>query len=209
MSSSLQIAIEHHKQGRIEEAKAEYKLLLSEQAENHHACYLLGSIYFSEQAYQEAEQYLEIAIQGQPPIIAAYSCLGHCYLNEQKFEDACKTLTEAIQIQPSYLEAWQGLSQAFVKTDRPKEAIMAAEYALKIDGSDSFNLFLLGQALEASGDSTAALKHYTEASLLSPDEADSLFHIGRIYLQQDQYDSAIDSLNKMLTLHWQGLRGKR
>ena len=105
---------------------------------------------------------------------------------EEKFQEAHDTFSRTVEIQPDYLEAWQGLAQACVNLKRPKEAINAAETALKID-ANAFNFVLLGEILETSGDIANALKHYKEASLLSSDNPDLLFKIGCLHFQQDEF----------------------
>jgi tetratricopeptide (TPR) repeat protein len=108
-------------QGRIDEAIAEYELVLATEPENARGHYGLGKIYYTEKdLYHEAVAELQRAITLEPRLLEAHLTLGDLYEEKGLYQEAIERYRSVLFIDPHHPGATYGLALAYGHVDIPR-----------------------------------------------------------------------------------------
>ncbi len=133
----LQVGLEHHKQGRLEEALAAYRRehrnALAQQPQDSyrlHNVYLgLGSIAEAHGQLQEAEEYYRKAIS----FPKAFKRLTALLIRQERYEETLALYQSLLQQNPWSAQLHSGTGIVLLKLQRPTEALQHFEHALSLD----------------------------------------------------------------------------
>src|SRR5438876_12321213 len=102
-AQAIQIALQHHRAGRLAEAEAIYRQVLQVEPKNIDALHLLGVL-----AHQTGNQDAAAQLIGQAIQLGggaeAYNNLGNVLKAQHKFQDASEAYRKAIELKPDYAE---------------------------------------------------------------------------------------------------------
>lgn len=119
-----------------------------------------------------------------------------------------KSITEKeqqVKKQPNSKSAHLELAQLYLQAKRFDDAIDECKAVLKMSPEDSLAYTFLGIAYEAKGNTRTAIDYYNKAinksessqmKGLNPAFTESVFRLGRIYMNQKKYDKAIELFTK-------------
>jgi len=93
----LQKGIEFYKEGKLEQAKQEFLIVLKNNQRNFHACEWLAQIFFQQKNFPEAMRFAEIAIQSNPDVHRSYIILSAIYQQSGDHEIAHRVIQRAMQ----------------------------------------------------------------------------------------------------------------
>lgn len=193
----LQIALQHHQQGRFLEAKALYEKILTLNPSHYDALHLMGVLSYQNNQYHEAKRYISQAIMLQPKVALYQMNLGNVFLAMGDYEQAEKYFLAGLALKPDEEQLIYNYAGLLQQASRHKEAV---DYYKKIKNTN----YLL-DSLNNLGVSLIALKEYKEAIIylekakqLNPRHFNVLVNLG-IALQED------GQLNKALEVNQQAL----
>lgn len=203
--------IEADKQGRLDEAVAEFKAATEEDPRLAAAFLDLGQEYLEKHDFASAVAPLKRALELNPAIEGGHQLLGYALLSQGYADEAIPQFQKAHDV--------ASLGIAFVEAGRPADAISYLQAALAKNPEDPDLLYYLGRAsgllskqafdaLEARFPDSArahemmaedyaalrdepnAEKEYEEALKARPDTLDLHMELGLLYARAQQWDKA-------------------
>ena len=187
-------------QGRLQEAEAVYRELISEGTGNHAIFNNLGVLLGKRGELAAAIESYKKAIELNPENPNAYYNLGKIHKRHGDLALAIASYEKAIELNPNDSEVHLRLGNALnEKGDRPA-AIDSYKKALELEPNypDAYNN--LGNALKEQGDLAAAIDAYGKALELKPNFPEAYYNLGNALKEQGCFAAAIDSYNRALAL---------
>jgi Flp pilus assembly protein TadD len=135
--------------------------------------------------YAAAIEPLQKFIAEKPDVAFAHFQLAYAYTGLGRPEDAQPEYEKTIALDPKMAEAQLNLGILLLDR-RPQAAVAPLSRAVELLPSQSRPRFLLGLAEERSGDLEPAAESLEAAARLDPKDADTLTHLGRIYLKMNR-----------------------
>ena len=125
----------------------------------------------------------------KPDLAYAHFQLGYAYTALRKNEEARAEYERATALDPKMSEAF--LNLGILLTERePAAAVSPLRRAAELLPAQSRPRFLLGLALERSGDAAAAADSYAAALHLDPGDTETAAHLGGLYFKLQRYAEA-------------------
>ena len=174
---SLEIALEHHRAGRLQEAEARYRQLLSEDPNNPDAAHWLGLLILQSGRAAEAVPLLEKAVALRPHDAAFQNNLAEAYLRCGRRDEAVAAFDRAIHLDPQP-QVLMSAAMARVARQAAGDADAAVELLIKAQsaGLGSGQLHQnLGLALLLANRNQEAVKECQLACEMMPQNAEA-FH---------------------------------
>lgn len=157
----------------------------------------LGWIAFKRKDYNLAESELSKAIKMRENFYDAYYHLATVYYTIGKLDKAAFNYEKALEINSESSEALNNLAYLYTEQDiNTEKAVSMAERAVKSEPSNASYLDTLGWAHYRAKNYKKALEAVKKADELAPGQGEILLHIGRIYLDCNDYDSAMRYLKE-------------
>lgn len=125
---------------------------------------------------------LQKVIAEQPEFAYAHFQLAYVYTALKKTAEARAEYERTVALDPKRPEAYVNLGILLLEKE-PGAAIAPLKKAVELLPSQSRPRFLLGVAQERSGDIAKAAESFESAVRLDPRDAESLVHLGNLYLQ--------------------------
>lgn len=184
-------ALEHHRAGRLYEAEASYRQLLSERPSYAPALQLRGIV-----AHQLGRSELAVTLLRQclhqSPHNPVYSFnLASALSLQGKLEEAVAAYRQAIIIQPDYALAYFNLGVLVAGRGKLEEAIAAYRRAIRVKPDYAVAYFNLGVALSRQDNIEVAVDAYRQAIRIKPDYAGAHSNLGNALRQQGKLGEAI------------------
>ncbi|MGA2440214.1 MAG: tetratricopeptide repeat protein [Tepidisphaeraceae bacterium] len=199
-ASPMQIAMEHHRAGRLAEAEAIYRQILQRDPNDAEALHMLGVIAGQTGHSEAAIHLIRRAIGLQPDWAEAHNNLGSILKGSGRLEESIDSCRRAIQLKPDYAEANYNLGNALAGKGQFADAIAAYQRAIELrpDYVDSHNN--LGSVFLNAGEVDAAVAAYERAVQLKPDFAEAHNNLGSALWEKRQLDAAIASYERAIQL---------
>jgi len=199
----FQIALEHHRCGRLRLAESGYRALLAIDAENPDANHWLGVLFLQAGQIDQAVPLLERATEARPNDAAFWHNLGHAYMRSRRMDDALKSFDRAIAVDPA--QPAPLFSAATVRLGRQSNGDINAAIELlgraKAAGWHPAELHqTLGIALMLAGKVDQAIPEFHAALDLKPNSADAYHHLGAAHLQRKDMEGARWCLERAMEL---------
>lgn len=169
-----------HREGRLEEALAEFREAarrIPSFAELHST---LGMILFRLGRVAEAEAAYRKAAELDPEDYAPWYNLGVCLLHQSKYDAAAEVLGKALEREPAIEPAWTNLGVAHLGADRPERAREALERAVRIDPESAAAHYNLGIACERLGRRKDAEREFAETLKIDPRHGEAAKALDRV-----------------------------
>jgi tetratricopeptide (TPR) repeat protein/membrane protease YdiL (CAAX protease family) len=156
---------------------------------------LQGAAYYQERDYTHAREEFTRALKYDPRDAYALLCRGQVYLGYRDYEQAVADLSGAIKIKPSATAYYNRMHAYLGKRDYP-DAEQDLAHAIKLDAPRTNyyreSYYSTRARAESDDDSyDAAIRDWTAALKLNPNNLD--YRRGRAidYMSKEQYDQAI------------------
>lgn len=160
-----------HQQGKLREAEAVYREVLSREPNNPDALHLLGVIATQVKQYEAAVQLIEAAIRNRPTVAFYYNNLGNAYRGLVRRKDAYDAYGRALQLQPDYVEA--RINRGTTLREQAMFAEAVAEYEIAAKTQPAIACSGLATALNDQGRVEESIAAYRRAVALDPTHSDS------------------------------------
>ncbi len=196
----IQLALQHHQAGRLQEAEQIYRQILSADPNNADANHFLGIIAHQIGKNDIALQYFKKAIQAKPDNPEPYSNLGNALRELGRLKESVASCRKSISIKPDFAEAHCNLGCALIELGRMDEAIASYHKAISIKPDFAAAQHNLGNALKKSGQLDEAIASYHKAISIRPDFAEAHNNLGNALKYSGRLDDAIASYNKAISI---------
>jgi predicted O-linked N-acetylglucosamine transferase (SPINDLY family) len=170
-ADAMQSGIAHHRAGRLKEAAAFYRQVLSREPANPDALHLLGVIAQQRGEFAASIELIARAIAANPAVAEYHYNLGNSHFAMGNFAIAAKSFFEAEKRKSDFADAIFNLANALVNDGRVEEAIAAYNRVLKIRPRDAATLDNLARVLKDNGQLDDALALFRQALESRPDFA--------------------------------------
>lgn len=200
MAGLLELGLQHHSEGRLDQAEAAYRELLAAAPENIDALHFLGVIAYQRGAHAQAEELISRALLLNTSNAPAHNNLGNALGAQGKLDQAISCYERAIALQPDYGDALVNLAAACKSAGELDKAIDCYRKALAVSGDLPAAYTSLGNALEQKGKLAEAGDCLRKAIELGPRHARAHSGLGNVLRHQDRLEEAVEALRKALAL---------
>lgn len=165
----------------------------------------LQALLVQAQAAEEKKDYAAAAdayeqyLAQKPDDAAIHFQLGYAYSALARTENAANEYRKAIELNPKMGEAYQNLGLTVLEKS-PAEAIEPLRKAAELLPAQSQPKYLLGWALERTGQLAPAIEQYQAAEKLDPKSFDTHFALGRALLGLNRAAEADPEFREALRL---------
>ena len=135
--------------------------------------------------HTEAERILHGVLANDPDNGRALFLLGDCALATARPAEAAGLLARALALRPAHRDSRLGLARALLASDRPAEALETLA-PLEQDTCLAPAQSLRGTALNALGRPEEAIRAFTHALAVAPDDAEAHLNCGNAYAELDE-----------------------
>ena len=199
----LQIALEHHRAGRLRQAEAGYRALLAEDPANADAMHWLGVLVLQAGHAQQALEMLRRAAGLRPGDAAFWNNLGQAALQAGRADEAIDALQHSVAADAGRAETLFSLGLALLARHAAGDAEAAVDALNRAAaaGMDSAELhYHLGMAMLAVGRTDEAIAACREALQRKPDYAMAHYQLAMAHRRKDEAKDVRKQLLKAVEL---------
>lgn len=200
MQDPLQVAIQHHQLGRLQEAGRIYQSVLARNPNHPDALHLLGVVAHQLGQHQQAAQLISRAITLRPSAPAYYANLAEVWRALGQLDRALECCRTALRLQPSYPEAANNLGLALLQIGNIDEAIEHFRAALRLRPNFAMAHNNLANALRTQGGEEAAIEHFRKAVECDRNLAEAHSNLGQLLCEKQQLPEALDHCQQAVEL---------
>jgi tetratricopeptide (TPR) repeat protein len=200
-SQKFQTALQYYRAGKLDDAAAVCRDILSIQPNYPAAIHLLAMLHYQIQEYTLAVSYIERALQLDPDDFYAFFLLGTIFQEQENPEKAATFFQKAIELNPSCADAYYNLAITLEKTDQFEKALISYKEALVLNPNlaDVYNN--LGNLLLKMKRFDEALPYLSKALQLNPNYVLASNNMGMALKGQGHVDEAILHFQKAIDLN--------
>jgi Flp pilus assembly protein TadD len=181
-----------HKAGRLKEAAAAYREVLTEDPTNPEGLHLMGAMAVQIGRHEVALDLLLRAIRARPRFAKAHNDLGIVFDRLNRLDEAAAAFSSAIDCDPAFAEAHYNLGTIYKRQDRLRETIDCFARALDLRPEFFQAHNNLGNVLQTLGLTELAAERYRVALALKPDSAELHNNLGTIMQDSGDFHDAED-----------------
>lgn len=126
-------ALAAEKKNDLKQAAALLNQVVKADSKDYEAWTELGTVYFKQEKYGDAEKAYQNALAEKPGFFLALLNLGKTQIAEKKFDDSITTLTRAVEADPRSAGANFFLGEAYLQVKKGSKAVGYLNEALKLD----------------------------------------------------------------------------
>ncbi|MCB4407132.1 tetratricopeptide repeat-containing sulfotransferase family protein [Synechococcus sp. MU1642] len=194
------LAIELINQGKLKEAEAIYRELISAGISNHIIYGNLAALCVMQDGCEEPIKLLHNALKLEPNFPKALISLGIALKKKGKLNAAISSYNIALQLKPNDAEAQYNLGNSLLEKGDLNAAISSYNIALQLKPNHPETHYNLGNALQKQGDLNNAINSYNIALQLKPNYLEAHINLGNSLLEKGDLNAAISSYNIALQL---------
>ena len=197
---SLELALLHHRAGRLSQAAAIYEQILKIQPRHPDALNLLALICQQQGKLPRADQLLVKAIAAQPQAAPYRINHGHVLRALGRTEAALQAFAQAQTLDPSLAEAHHQAGNLLKALDRFPEAVAALREAARLAPRQAAIWLNLGVATLETGATTEAIAAFQQALALEPGRPEAHNVLGHALFTAGRCDEARAAFAEALRL---------
>ncbi len=197
---ALDLAMEHHRSGRLVEAEQLYRQLIQTEPQNPDLVHLLGLLFFHGGKLAPGRELIERAIAMNPHVARYHNNLGTVLINLGEYDAALAAYAEAIRLEPGNAGAWYNVGIVRSQQSRWTLAVEAYRKALQLDPDYPACALNLGTVLTASGQIDAGIALYRAELQRRPTDAAIMTNLGNLLKEIGDTDAAIEIYRAGLAL---------
>lgn len=191
IQQALELALQHHQSGRLEEAEEIYRQILAAEPSNADALHLLGVIAHQVGQNDAALDLIRQAIALRPNFPEAYTNLGGILNGKGQWAEAIAAYRQAIVLRPDYPEALTSLGVILKDKGHLDEAIAVCRQAVFLSAGFPKAHVNLGLALYDKRLLDEAIAAYRQAIVLMPNYPEAYTNLSNALRDKKQLDEAI------------------
>lgn len=199
VAQHLNGALEHHRAGRLDDARSLYERVLESDPDHSDALHFLGLLACQTRNHKDGIELMERSITLRPEAVY-FNNYGNMLMEVDRVKDAIDSYRSAIRLNVRYPEAHNNLGYALCRAKQPEASMRACAeaIALRPDYADAYNN--LGNALQDMSNLDEAVASYCKAIELQPDHALAFNNLGNVLFAQGDGETAIRCFRKAVAL---------
>ena len=200
IEQAMEIAVGHHQAGRLAEAEAIYRQVLSRSPDHAEALHLLGVLASQVGRTEVALELIGRAIIVNPGVALYHSNLGEIYRRSGQSDRAIDHFRRAIELRPDAADPHNNLGNVLREQGRLDDALALYRRAIELNPDLAEAHGNLGIVLHDQGRIDSAIAAYRRAIALKPDLASAHTNLGRALQDQGRIEEAIAAYRKAIAL---------
>jgi tetratricopeptide (TPR) repeat protein len=201
LQQALDAALVHHRAGRLHDAEAIYRQILTADPRHADALHLLGVI-----ASQVGRQDVAVDLIGQAIAVDGrqadyFANFGVALAELGRLDEATVAYQRAISLNPRAAGAFNNLGNAFQRKGVINAAVSCFQQAITLKADFADPHYNLGNISLAAGRLEKAVAHYRQALALRPDWPVVFNNLGNALCALGEFDIATDTARQALALH--------
>jgi tetratricopeptide (TPR) repeat protein len=193
----LDIGVQLHSLGRLDEAEARYRAALGADPRHPGALRLMGLLCYTNKCPDQAIEFMRRAIAQDPNFAEAHNNLGQLYAEKKEFQLAVHHYGEAARLKPSDKESL--IEQARILCDEvgdPAGALAIYDRLVRIASNDARAHRGRGKCLAALGRRDEAARAMKRAVKVAPDDPLAAFHQATILVEIGRREEALEAFER-------------
>jgi predicted O-linked N-acetylglucosamine transferase (SPINDLY family) len=200
IQAALELAQAHQVAGRLPDAEALCRQILSSDSQNHQALHLLGLIGYRAGNYPAAVELMSQAIRLAPGVAEYRSHLGLALMRQGKLDEAISAYRHAILLQPDFAQVHNNLGNALTQKGLFELALASLGKTIQLWPDCAPAHTSLGNVYYHKNDMHQAIAAHRKAIALKPDYAEAHSNLANALAATGDADGAIASLRKAISL---------
>ena len=200
LTEAFAVALEHHRAGRLADAEALYRQILSAQPDHAEALHYFGVIAHQVGRHDLAIDLIRQALALHPDNPIAHSNLGEACRALNRLDEAAASFRRALQLQPDYPDAENNLGNVLRSQGQLDEAVAAYRRALSSRPDFTKAHYNLGIVFSEQGQGDEAIASYRRAIHYQPGYVEAHHHLGETLAEKGQWEEAGDVYRRLLQL---------
>jgi tetratricopeptide (TPR) repeat protein len=200
ISQEFQTALQYYEEGKLDDAAAVCREILTIEPNYPDAVHLLAMLYYQGKDYTRAVSYIEKALQLNPDDFYASFLLGTLSQEQGNIEKAATCFQKAIELNPSFADAHYNLAIILEKTDQLEEALISYKESLALNPNLADVHNNVGNLLLKLKRFDEAVPYLVKALQLKPGYVLALNNMGMALKGQGHLDEAILHFRKAIEL---------
>jgi len=132
IDQAIDLALQHHQDGRLQQAEAIYRNVLQTQPKHADALHLLGMVAHQVGNNEAAVELISRAIRANAFVPAYYSNIGGAYLALKRYDEARESYKKALSLKPDFAEAYNNLGMVFRELGKNNKALASFRKAVSL-----------------------------------------------------------------------------
>ena len=188
---TLARGLEHHQAGRLADAEAHYRQVLTADPANAPALHLLGALANQCGQHAAAIELISQAVRIEPLAASYHNNLGVAYQNLRRFEEAASCYAQALRLQPDHVDALNNQGVVLQTLGQLEAALASFERSLKLRPNSHETLNNVGVLHLVLGRLDEAEARFRRSLKLQPGYTEALTNLGGLLLQRGQPAEAL------------------
>ncbi|HKM52890.1 MAG TPA: tetratricopeptide repeat protein [Isosphaeraceae bacterium] len=197
---AFELALQHHRSGRLAEAKRIYVQILAQAPDDPDALQLLGLIAHDEGRHSEAVELIGRAVALNPVVAEYRNNLGVALWGARRWDEAVAAYRAAVALKPDHVDAHYNLANALRDQGQNELAVAAYRDTLRLQPDMDEAHFNLGTALAELGKLDDAVLSYRQALRIRPDNAGVHYALGNVLRKLKRLNEAAAAYEQTLRL---------
>lgn len=200
LQQDLDLAVGHHRTGRVVEAERLYTQVLKADPNQPVALHLLGAIALQAGNLEVAIDLIGKAINIQPDYVDAHNNLGLALHKNGQLEDAIRCFQKALKIKPEFAEAHCNMGVVLGQMNDIEQAKLSFQKAAALKPDYTQAHFNFGNALKNQGAFEDAILSYKKVIAINPAHIDAYMNMGIALQGLKRTDEALSSYRRAIDI---------
>ena len=198
--SAYELALNHHRNGRLEEAAFFYRQALKDIPEDARVHHDLGVLYYQCSDHSNALKCFENSVYQDPALAEAEFNKANTLVKMKRTAEALAAYRRAVEIRPQYHDAHYNLAFLYKEMGDYKQAVRHFRAALNLRPDCCETLNALGVVHLNLADYDDALSCFRKVVSLNPGHVQSLYNLGLALKRKGDAEQAISVIRSVLEL---------
>ncbi|HEX6766984.1 MAG TPA: tetratricopeptide repeat protein [Polyangiaceae bacterium] len=199
-AQAFELALGHHRAGRIAEAEALYRSVLERQPDHHQAFHLSSLLALEAGKLEGALELGRRAYELQPSNAGYLASVGEIERHLGRLDAAAETLLRALALEPNLVQASFNLGLVLQAKGDTLGALARLERAADLEPRLFLVQHALAQVLESRGELTGAIGHYHAALALDPESVEAHEDLAWVLRRVGRLEGAFVAARRALEL---------
>jgi predicted O-linked N-acetylglucosamine transferase (SPINDLY family) len=188
---AMRIAVDHHRQGRFDQAEELYRLILQVEPENPDAMAMLGTLLSQRGRNDDALDFLERALKLKPDAADFHANHGLVLFTAGRVDAALEAYRKALALRSDVPNVHYNIGNALQSIGLLDEAVENYRKAIALRGNDAHAWCNLGSALLKQDKVADAIESFHRAIESEENYAEAMSNLGAALARSGKLDEAI------------------
>jgi len=209
VSGIVQLAVQHHQAGRLQQAEQLYNLALQSNPNHAFILHSLAMVAYQTGRYDAALTLAAEAVANNSQVPQFHNTLGLVLEALGRFDQAIEAYEQAVSLKPDYAEVYNNMGIALQAQGKYAAAAEKCRQALSLSPGYAQAYNTMGFSLQKQGKLAEAVESYRMAVRFAPNFAEAYNHMGVVLSALGRHEEAIESYGRAVQIepdyaqaHW-------